>query len=339
MTPKTPATNNPKPPRGRSKQAGQRLRVAGIAHACRAIQAQMRSLLPPHPRSQARVCELSQEIRRQALRIEQQLERRGASPADLTRPSRQAYLWLVRLSSPALLEGHMEALVLLSERANLAASRKRMLPVQASLSNTAALYRARQFPDHIELVVHEGFCEAPAEVIEALVQIVFVRSSPARRKLLREFAASEAFTRLARDLSARPEPPGNPQGRCYNLEEVFQRVNAVYFEGRLERPRIAWSRKLTTRKMGHYESASDTVMVSRTLDDPSVPLILVDFIMYHELLHKKLGVKVIGVRRYGHTPEFRKAEKAFLQYAQAQAFLQAVAEKHPTARRVRTHPC
>ena len=339
MAPKTPATNNPKPPRGRSNQAGQRLRVAGIENACRAIQAQMRALLPPRPRSQARVSELADEIRRQVLRIEQLLERHGASPAHLTRPARQAYLWLARLSSPALLDGHLQALNLLSERANLAASHKRLLPVQASLSNTAALYRARQFPDHIELVVHEGFCEAPAEVIEALVQIVFGRKSPARRKLLREFAAGEAFTRLARDLSARSEPVGNPQGRCYNLVEVFQRVNAVYFQGRLERPRIAWSRKFTTRKMGHYESASDTVMVSRTLDDPSVPLVAIDFIMYHELLHKKLGVKVIGVRRYGHTPEFRKAEKAFLQYAQAQACLQAIWQKHPTARRVRTHPC
>ena len=80
-------------------------------------------------------------------------------------------------------------------------------------------------------------------------------------------------------------------------------------------------------------------MVSRTLDDPSVPPGVVDFIMYHELLHKKLGVKVIGKRRYGHTPEFRRAEKAFLQYAQAQAFLQAIAEKRLTARRVRTRPC
>ncbi len=49
----------------------------------------------------------------------------------------------------------------------------------------------------------------------------------------------------------------------------------------------------------------------------SVPAYAVDFVMYHELLHKQLGVKVVNGRRYAHTPAFREAELAFKRYDDA----------------------
>jgi len=332
MAQNLPATGNSPAPSRASARTGPQLRIAGLEKACRAIHLRMHSLLPPHPRGGPRADGVAAMVREQALQVKRLLERHAAVPADLTRPSRQAYQWLLYLSSPGRLERHLEVLALLSERSNQAASQKRLPPVQVMLYNTAALYRARQYQDHIEFVVHEAFCESSPAVIEALVQTVFGRRSPARTKLIREFAAGDAFTRLAHSLSAGPAPEGSPRGRCYNLEEVFRRVNADYFQGSLERPRIAWSRRLTARKMGHYQSATDTVVISRTLDDPAVPPGVVDFIMYHELLHKKLGVKVIGKRRYGHTPEFRTAEKQFPRYAEASAFLQALAQNRPPAR-------
>jgi hypothetical protein len=42
-------------------------------------------------------------------------------------------------------------------------------------------------------------------------------------------------------------------------------------------------------KMGHYDFIRDTVMLSVTLDAPDVLDYVVDYVMYYELLHKKLG--------------------------------------------------
>jgi len=64
-------------------------------------------------------------------------------------------------------------------------------------------------------------------------------------------------------------------------------------------------------------------MLSITLDAPDVPEVVVDFVMYHELLHKLLGVTVTNGRCNVHTPEFRAAERRFLQYDQVHAFISA----------------
>ena len=62
----------------------------------------------------------------------------------------------------------------------------------------------------------------------------------------------------------------------------------------IQRPGLVWSRQLTGRKFGHYDFIQDTVMLSRTLDHHDVPALLVDYIMYHELLHKKHGIRWVN---------------------------------------------
>jgi hypothetical protein len=47
----------------------------------------------------------------------------------------------------------------------------------------------------------------------------------------------------------------------------------------------------------------------------------VDFIVYHELLHKKLGIRWQNDRKGVHTPEFQNEEKKFAKYAEANEVL------------------
>ena len=89
----------------------------------------------------------------------------------------------------------------------------------------------------------------------------------------------------------------------------------------MPRPVLKWNQSPTVRKMGHNQPGRDTVMVSRTLDHARVPEFVVDFIMYHELLHKKHGATMINGRRFVHTPDFRRDEQQFQQYAEAEKFL------------------
>ena len=62
-------------------------------------------------------------------------------------------------------------------------------------------------------------------------------------------------------------------------------------------------------------------MISITLDHPKIPSYLVEYIMYHELLHKALGLKITNGRRYSHHKDFLKAEARFQHYAEAKEWL------------------
>jgi predicted metal-dependent hydrolase len=79
--------------------------------------------------------------------------------------------------------------------------------------------------------------------------------------------------------------------------------------------------------MGHYNAHTDTLMLSITLDAVPVPRYVIDYVMYHEMLHKQFGVSVVNGRRYAHTPEFRAAEQAFARYEEAEAYLAQMRRK------------
>src|SRR5262249_17601343 len=93
----------------------------------------------------------------------------------------------------------------------------------------------------------------------------------------------------------------------------------------MSKPTLAWNRMLTARKFGHYQPGRDTIMISITLDDPEVPPFVLDFVMYHELLHKKHGSMTVNGRRLSHSPAFRAEEQRFAQYHEAERLIHELA--------------
>jgi hypothetical protein len=110
-------------------------------------------------------------------------------------------------------------------------------------------------------------------------------------------------------------------GMAVSLEAVFRAVNQRYFQDRHSAPRLEWTAGRTRRKLGHYSPLTDTIVISRSLDDPRLPECLVEFVMYHELLHRELGVEVVNGRRYAHTRRFRELERRFEHFEAVQELL------------------
>jgi len=91
------------------------------------------------------------------------------------------------------------------------------------------------------------------------------------------------------------------------LESSFIRINDRYFDGLLEKPNLEFGKRSFT-KLGCYSYATDTITISSALKDD---LELVDYIMYHELLHKKHQFYSKNGRNFHHTHLFREKEKQF----------------------------
>ena len=256
-------------------------------------------------------------------------EQRGA-PGDLPVRSRRVYQWMTFLSEPNNLVEHLNTLsrFLAAARQPRCGRRipkaRRRLDIEPALVSASSLYRARPRAETLDITINEGFVGAPDDVIRALVCAVLLGDSQTEhRDVIRRYAESDAFAEVMEALElATVEATDQPEGRHHNLDEIFARVNAAYFDGALSRPRLTWNKTITHRKMGHYQIPTDTVLISITLDSPDVPAYVVESVMYHELLHKKLGVTVVNGRRYAHTSDFREAERRFARYEEAKAFLQ-----------------
>ncbi len=289
------------------------VRVAGLEAA---------PLTPGHPGVSA----VLERVRSQAAAVETICQRSNSHPAKLPARSRSAYQWLKFLSDPDNMLAHIATLALarqIIERAggsDPAQSARRKIDFE--LYPTNFLYRTRAEGDTLRVTAAQGFLGAPAEVLEAIILAAASRNDAAAMSRVKDYAAGDDFaeTLLALELDAEPRND-DLRGRHFDLEQVFARVNAGYFSGLLARPRLMWNRTLTQRKMGHYQPATDTVMISITLDDPGAPDYAIDLVMYHELLHKKMGAQRINGRQYAHTETFREEERKFRYYAEARAFL------------------
>ena len=259
--------------------------------------------------------------------IEQICQRQSGTPSNLPKPSQQVYCWLKFLSNPNNLTAHLKALDLTRQLLQKIPEAKNHPPLEIHLVNMQAIYRYRGYHNCIVLKCSEGFIYATDDVWQEVLNAVF-RKKAKRSPTLDAYTHSEAFTGVIFEMESTINPPENiTKGHVHDLDASFQRVNQQYFQGKIERPRIHWNRLLTSGKMGHYQTVSDTVMISISLDQPGVPEYVVDYVMYHELLHKKHGSKIINGRRYAHTPTFRQDEQQFKQYESAKNFLDKLALK------------
>ncbi len=111
------------------------------------------------------------------------------------------------------------------------------------------------------------------------------------------------------------------KGDIYNLEEVFDYLNQIYFDGNIKKPRLSWSVKKTYRILGHHDATHDAIVISRSLDGKQTPKYVVEFIVFHEMLHIFHPTQHRNGRRYSHTPQFRRDEKKFAFFNEAELWI------------------
>jgi hypothetical protein len=58
-------------------------------------------------------------------------------------------------------------------------------------------------------------------------------------------------------------------------------------------------------------------VISRSLDQANAPELLVEYVLYHEMLHMKHRPRVINGRRVYHTAAFRADERRYTRFEEA----------------------
>lgn len=190
----------------------------------------------------------------------------------------------------------------------------------AGLTHTARLRESR-----LLIRVSDLLADAPEEVLRSLALILLAkvyrrRIHQSHHALYRAFILGSEMqqrARTARTARGRRPRPAIAKGRWQNLDRNFDRVNAEYFAGNLDRPRLAWSATRSRRILGRYDATHHTVFISLFFDSPLIPDFVLDYILYHELLHIRHPSRARDCRFINHTPEFRADERKFKSYKNA----------------------
>lgn len=250
--------------------------------------------------------------------IEQVVASARSTPAGLVGSGRALYAWLRFLLEDEHLERHVEAL-------NLASRALATVVPDATcevlMGPRQSLWRARRRPGEVSLAVSEGFVAAAQDEWQALVRVASSRAQAAHVETLRRFAESARLRDVMTALESYVRNADHAKGRVHDLAASFDRVNRAVFGGAMTRPTLAWSRIPSRRLQAQYRPGSDAIVFSVALDDERVPESVVDFLMAHELLHRKHGARFQGARRASHTPEFREEERRLPWFEEARRFL------------------
>jgi hypothetical protein len=116
---------------------------------------------------------------------------------------------------------------------------------------------------------------APAPVTEALAFILLGKLY--RKPVPRMYAHRYRLYLNRRDIRRQAELVrqirgrkflSGPAGQHHNLEEIFERLNAQYFDGLMGRPQLGWSRRPARGMLGHFDPSHNAIVISRIFDRP-----------------------------------------------------------------------
>ncbi len=251
----------------------------------------------------------------------QQLEMAALTPA-----SRAVLIALRRLTEPAAFQAMIAANCLL--RQIITDQGLNPNHVSFSFALMRSLWASKRRFEHLRLRANIGYLHAPRPVWEAILGAAIQRPDPTQRERYTRYSQEETYRTCQARFTLDAALLHLPQGACHDLEASFQRVNLRYFDGQVERPHLAWGSRTTTKKFGHFDFTRNQIVVSPCLDAPEVPLAVLDFVVFHELLHKIHGLTRHNGRNRAHTPAFRKDERRFATYAEAEAWLSRFAQQH-----------
>jgi len=172
------------------------------------------------------------------------------------------------------------------------------------------------------------FRRAPAPVMEALASILLAKLyrhevPRAARAAYREYCNTPQMRRRAQASRRRRGRKllAGPEGSRYHLTALFDELNRQYFKGRLPPVRLGWSLRRSRRILGHFDPSHRSITLSRWLDHPRVPEVVVRYVLFHEMLHAKFLAGTYFDVRNPHSRQFREEEQTFRGHEEARNWI------------------
>ncbi len=199
----------------------------------------------------------------------------------------------------------------------------------------ASFYKPKEFQaswkrrgDRIELKISDYLIDAPDEVIGSFVRTVIrtvSKKDPRYEKEYLDWVTSDSFInekrkiylRRSRNLTLSSE--GNERDLITSLDRLLD--DGILEPNDIDNSFFSWTNMPNIRKVGFCSPMMRVVGISSILDDVNVPEFVLDYVVYHESLHLAQGYRP-GVR--AHDTTFRKKERAFPRYEEAERYLRSL---------------
>lgn len=189
--------------------------------------------------------------------------------------------------------------------------------------NRSTMLSVKWEPYCTKVSVHRMFLQAPRNVMHELA--TYLRQK--RRPLPTGLKAYIENNLHKLDYSSQLDLDKlTPQGRVYDLQQIYEELNEIYFNNKLKlyitwfgKPFRSTSSRFT---FGLYHDPLKLIKINKLLDSHNFPPYLVYFIVYHEMVHHVCPSYVDdrGIKHI-HSKEFKEQEKKFQYFDLAEKWI------------------
>ncbi|MCA1811458.1 MAG: M48 family metallopeptidase [Halobacteriales archaeon] len=184
----------------------------------------------------------------------------------------------------------------------------------------------REREGRLEFRLNEGLKDADPLALEGILGLLTCRV-----RNVDEGRVDPAAARAYRDHMVQRPAPGrvgrgrkhiDPVGTHRSLLESYLRVSLDMDLALPAIPKLSWSKEVARHRFGHWDPDHQAVVISQVLDDPRVPEFVLDYVLYHELLHIVHPVKMgSGSKRIVHSAAFKRDERKFPDWQEAEKWI------------------
>lgn len=189
--------------------------------------------------------------------------------------------------------------------------------------NRSTMLSVRWEPNITKVSMHRMFLTAPQNVMDDLACYLLKKENqiaPTIKAFIETNLKKLDYTNLV-DKSKLIS-----SGSVYNLDEIYSRLNCEYFNRKLNLS-ITWfgrhnQKNRSRATFGLYHEPMKLIKIHRMLDSHIFPDYVVDFVVYHEMLHHVCPsyVDEKGITRI-HSKAFKEKESHFKEFSRAQKWI------------------
>lgn len=173
----------------------------------------------------------------------------------------------------------------------------------------------------LRISLHRIFLSAPDDVLDALVS--YAQGDKKSQRVLQSYITKE---KVHLDYSNRVDPEAfDVKGVVHNLQDIYDTINTTHFDSALKLSITYFEGKRNASRcatLGSYCDTRKLIKIHKKLDTNTVPRYVVEYIVYHEMLHAIFPEQCDAQgRRRSHHVEFKRQERKFPHFLLAKLWI------------------
>ncbi|HOJ38200.1 MAG TPA: hypothetical protein PLI27_10680 [Ignavibacteriales bacterium] len=173
----------------------------------------------------------------------------------------------------------------------------------------------------ITIELNIPFVIAENSIIENIIDKILKRDKKISDDAVSQFMISNSYKEFAQKFLLSHTNHNKIFEDGYDLNELFDTINCKYFNNEIKKPTLKWNKRLTYSKFGEFNPLKYQITLSAVLSHKDIPKFVVEYVMYHEMLHIKYPMKSSNKGLHIHHSEFKEMEKKFTDYEKAERYL------------------